>query len=109
MLFRDLFFSRRPSGLTRLRHGPLGQIDKFKHQLAVLGRHRFGTKSEGLDQLKLGTEDLEETAAEAGAPATSADPIFSDSADPKNKPGRKLRDHLPRQDAVHEPDGTCSD
>ncbi|GGY57325.1 IS66 family transposase [Parvularcula lutaonensis] len=86
------------------------EIEKLKHQLAVLRRHRFGSKSEGLDQLELGIEDLEETAAEAGASASSNDPASSESADPKKKPKRKpLPEHLQREDVVHEPESICSD
>ena len=86
------------------------EIEKLKHQLAILQRHRFGAKSEGLDQLELGIEDLEGTAAEAGASAAPTEPSHSDISDPKKKPKRKpLPEHLPRDDVVHEPESTCSD
>jgi hypothetical protein len=85
------------------------EIEKLKHQLAILRRHRFGAKSEGIDQLELGIEDLEETSAEAGTPAPSANPASADTSDPKRKPKRRpLPDYLPRQDVVHEPESTCS-
>ncbi len=75
------------------------EIEKLKHQLAILRRHRFGSKSEGLDQLELGIEDLEETASEAGTPSTSSDPVSSDTPDLMKKPKRKpLPEHLPRED-----------
>ncbi len=86
------------------------EIEKLKRQLAVLRRHRFGLTSEGLDQLELGIADLEETAAEAGAPSAPTEPSHSNISDPKTKPKRKpLPEHLPREDVVHEPESACAD
>ena len=42
------------------------RIEKLKHQLAGLRRHRFGQRSEALDQLELALE--EEEIARAAAP-----------------------------------------
>lgn len=55
-------------------------IEKLKHQLAVLRRHRFGSKTEGLNQLELDIEELGKTAAEAGAPAAPSDTASADTS-----------------------------
>ncbi len=61
-------------------------IEKLKHQLAGMRRHRFGPSSEALDQLALTLED-EEIAASAqdDANAIKADQPVA----PKDKPKRK--------------------
>ena len=67
-------------------------IEKLKHQLAGMRQHRFGPRSEALDQLALTLED-EEIAASAQEPA----PVDADqpATPPKGKPKRKLLpDHL---------------
>ncbi len=46
-------------------------IEKLKHQLAGMRRHRFGPSSEALDQLALTLED-DEIAASAQRPPQSA-------------------------------------
>ena len=43
-------------------------IEKLKLQLSGLARHRFGTSSEGLEQLQLQIEDLKNSTALAGSP-----------------------------------------
>lgn len=78
-------------------------IEKLKLQLSGLARHRFGTSSEGLEQLQLQIEDLEITRA-AEIPATELAPVV------KDKPVRKpLPDHLPRHQKVLETGEACSD
>lgn len=77
-------------------------IEKLKHQLAGLRRHRFGASSETLDQLQLRLED-EEIAAAAGSPAPQ-DPPATAKGTPKRRP---LPDHLPREEAVLSPGETC--
>ena len=62
-------------------------IEKLKHQLAGMRQHRFGSRSEALDQLTLTLED-QEIAASAQEPA----PDDTDQPEaPKGKPKRKLR------------------
>ena len=68
-------------------------IGKLQHQLHGANRHRFGSKSEGMDQLQLfaGNEEIAEAAVKA-ADTAPAEPI-----ELKEKPGRKpLPDHLER-------------
>ena len=82
------------------------RIEKLKHELAGLRRHRFGSKSEALDQLELTLEEEEiARAVETPAGEDTSDPA---NHAPKRKPKRKpLPDHLPRNDAVLSPGDTC--
>jgi transposase len=76
-------------------------IEKLKHQLAGLRRHRFGAKSEALDQLELLLEG-EEIAAAADETKIER----ASRPEPKGQPKRKpLPDHLPRDDQVISPMG----
>jgi len=71
-------------------------IEKLKHQLAGLRRHRFGAKSEALDQLELLLEGEEIVAA-----ANEAKIERSSRQEPKGQPKCKpLPDHLPREEQV---------
>ena len=81
-------------------------IEKLKHQLAGLRQHRFGSRSEALDQLALTLED-EEIAASAHDHANAA--VEADqSSEPKDKPRRKpLPDHLPRNETVLSAGDAC--
>ena len=79
-------------------------IEKLKHQLAGHNRHRFGSKSESLDQLHL-TFAEDEAIAEAAVEQTTG-------AEPKQKPERRhnrkpLPAHLHRNDTVLLPGETC--
>ncbi len=72
-------------------------IEKLKHQLAGRRRHRFGSRSESLDQLELTLEE-EEIARAAEAPASQSS---SDGVAEKQQPKRRLLpDHLPRNETV---------
>jgi transposase len=83
------------------------QIEKLKHELAGLRRHRFGSKSESLDQLELTLEE-QEIARAADAPAVD-DTDESVEDEPKRKPRRKaLPEHLHRNDQVLSPGEECS-
>jgi transposase len=78
-------------------------IEKLKHQLAGLRRHRFGATSETLDQLELVLEG-EEIAHAAEIRRTTPR-----SAAPKARPKRRpLPDHLPRDDQVIAPGAGCT-
>ena len=77
-------------------------IEKLKHLLAGLRRHRFGAKSEALDQLELLLEG-EEIAAAAEVQVETAS-----RSEPKGQPKRKpLPDHLPRDEQVITPGESC--
>ena len=84
-------------------------IEKLKHQLAGMRQHRFGSRSEALDQLALTLED-EEIAASAQEPAPDDAVADQAEAPPKEKPKRKpLPDHLPRNEQVLSPGDACGD
>ena len=79
------------------------RIAKLEHQLAGHRRHRFGSKSETMDQLELALEEEEIAAAKIEPPAAPAP-----SAEPKNRPKRKpLPDSLPRIEEVLSPGDAC--
>ena len=48
-------------------------IEKLKHQLAVINRQRFGTRSESLDQLNMVFSEDREIAEAAGVPVDTAE------------------------------------
>ena len=82
-------------------------IEKLKHQLAGQNRHRFGVRSESLDQLNLTFEEDEEIAEAAEEQAKPAQPA------PEDKPSRQhsrkpLPDHLDRHDEVLSPGEDCA-
>ncbi len=80
-------------------------IEKLKHQLAGLRRHRFGAGSESLDQLELTLEE-EEIARAGEAPPSAGDPTPSED---KRKPKRRpLPDHLPRHEVVLSTGEACT-
>lgn len=83
-------------------------IEKLRHQLAGMRRHRFGSSSEALDQLELTLEE-EEIAQAAETPVEDvAEAPISDGA--KRKPKRKpLPEHLPRNETVLSPRDACAD
>lgn len=80
------------------------KIADLKHQLAGHNRHRFGNKSETLDQLQLFVENEEIAVA-----TETADTPEAEVSEPKNKPKRKpLPDHLERNEQVLTPGDDCS-
>jgi transposase len=82
-------------------------IEKLKHQLIGMRRHRFGASSEALDQLQLSLED-EEVAQAAEIAETPVDTSSDSEPDPKGQPKRKsLPDHLPRHEDVLSPGEEC--
>ncbi len=92
-------------GLLDLVKAQALRIAKLEHQLAGHKRHRFGSKSESLDQLQLRLEE-EETAA---AQVASADVPDGDAEGQKAKPKRKpLPPELPRIDQVLTPGEACT-
>ncbi len=80
-------------------------IEKLKHQLAGMRRHRFGSTSEALDQLAITLEDEEiATSAQDHANAVEADRLAAPKGKPKRKP---LPDHLPRNETVLSAGDAC--
>ena len=83
-------------------------IEKLRHQLSGMRQHRFGSRSEALDQLALTLED-EEIAASAQAPAPD-DAEADQPAAQKDKPKRKpLPGHLPRNETTLSPGDACGE
>jgi transposase len=82
-------------GLVALVKSQALRIAKLEHQLAGHRRHRFGSKSETMDQLQLRLEEEEIAAAEAEPPAPREVPKAK--AKPKRKP---LPAELPRHEEV---------
>ena len=81
-------------------------IEKLKHQLAGMRQHRFGSRSEALDQLALTLED-QEIAASAQEPLPD-DANADRPTAPKGKPKRKaLPGHLPRNEEILSPGDAC--
>ena len=81
-------------------------IEKLQHQLHGANRHRFGSKSEGMEQLQLFAEN--EEIAKAAIEAEQTPPIMP--AEPKAKPKRKpLPDHLDRIEQVLSVGEGCPD
>ncbi|WP_375544162.1 IS66 family transposase [Leisingera caerulea] len=92
-------------GLLDLVKAQALKIAKLEHQLAGHNRHRYGSKSESLDQLQLRLEE-EETAA---AQVADADAPDGDAEGQKAKPKRKpLPPELPRIDQVLTPGEACT-
>jgi len=82
-------------------------IEKLKHQLAGQNRHRFGMRSESLDQLNLTFEEDEEIAEAADEQAKPAQPLVEDKA-PRQHTRKPLPDHLDRHDQVLSPGDDCT-
>ncbi|CUJ90554.1 Transposase [Ruegeria denitrificans] len=82
-------------------------IEKLQHQLAGHNRHRFGSKSESLDQLNLTFEEEEQIAASAKA-QTDPVPAAEEDKPPRQHSRKPLPDHLDRQDQVLSPGEQCS-
>lgn len=81
-------------------------IEKLRHQMAGQNAHRFGAKSEGIDQLQLRLED-EEVAKSAAEPEALQPPTaLNEKIKPKRKP---LPDHLPRNEQILSVGDACAD
>lgn len=82
------------------------KVEQLQHQLAGHNRHRFGSKSESLDQLNLIFQEDEEIAKAAQEQAKSEAPRAEDK--PSRQHSRKpLPDHLDRHDEVLSPGDDC--
>lgn len=85
------------------------RIEKLNHELAGLRRHRFGTRSETLDQLELKLEEAE-IARAAQTPPADNDAEAGGSSPAKRKPRRKpLPEHLHREEQTLSPGEACPD
>lgn len=82
------------------------RIAKLEHQLSGLRRHRFGARSESLDQLELTLEEEEIAVAKAAPADRPRDTDDAAKAKPKRKP---LPANLPREDQLLSPGDTCGD
>ena len=80
-------------------------IDKLKHQLAGLRRHKFGASSEAIGQLELTLESEEIAQAVEAVPDHPGEEPTPTSR-PKRKP---LPDHLPRDEHVIAPADACTE
>jgi transposase len=79
------------------------RIAKLEHELAGHRRHRFGSRSETMDQLELQLEEEEIESAKDEPPSSPETP-----AEPKTKPRRKpLPEDLPRNEQVLSPGDSC--
>lgn len=81
-------------------------IEKLKHQLAGQSRHRFGIRSETLDQLNLTFEEDEEV-GEAAEDQIKPMPSFGENKTPRKHSRKPLPDHLDRHDHLLSPGEDC--
>jgi len=81
-------------------------IEKLKHQLAGQNRHRFGVRSESLDQLNLAFEE-DEAIAEAANELTQPETPSAEDKSPRQHSRKPLPDHLDRHDEVLSPGDDC--
>lgn len=82
-------------------------IEKLKHQLAGHNRHRFGVRSESLDQLNLTFEE-DEAIAEAAEELARPEVPTADDKSPRQHSRKPLPDHLNRHDEVLSPGDDCT-
>jgi transposase len=82
-------------------------IEKLKHQLAGQNRHRFGVRSESLDQLNLTFEE-DEAIAEAASAQTQPETPYAEDKPPRQHSRKPLPDHLERHDEVLSPGDDCT-
>ncbi|MEV8468640.1 IS66 family transposase [Fluviibacterium sp. DFM31] len=82
------------------------KVEQLRHQLSGHNRNRFGSKSEGLDQLNLTFQEDEQIAEAAEAQTTPA--AISEEGDARRQHSRKpLPDHLDRNDEILSPGEEC--
>ncbi|MGB7037246.1 MAG: IS66 family transposase, partial [Xanthobacteraceae bacterium] len=95
-----------PALLQQMLRELYAENDKLRLLLQRLARHQFGRRSEQLtdEQLRLGLEDLEQTAAENQAAQDAAEPSVDRKRQPRaDRPDRNhgaLPTHLPRYEVV---------
>lgn len=82
------------------------KVAQLQHQLHGANRHRFGSKSESMNQLQLFTENAEIAEAAAGVEQSAPE----ENTEPKVKPKRKpLPSHLERKKQVLSPGEACNE
>jgi len=79
------------------------KVEQLQHQLHGHNRHRFGSKSEGLDQLNLTFQEDEEIGEAA---KDQAKPVVKPKT-PRQHSRKPLPDHLVRHDEVLSPGDEC--
>jgi transposase len=82
------------------------KVEQLQHQLHGHNRHRFGSKSEGLEQLNLTfaeDEEISKAATDQTEPATEPD----EDQKPRQHSRKPLPDHLVRHDEVLSPGDDC--
>jgi hypothetical protein len=94
-----------PAALQAILRAALAEIERLRLQIAGLQRHRFGRRSERLneDALEQGAEDLEQSLAAqtAALEAVAAAPVSDPSpATPPQRNRGALPGHLPRIEVV---------
>ena len=97
-----------PAALQAILRAALAEIERLQLLIAGLRRHRFGRRSERLDDdaLQQGAEDLEQSVAEqmaglAAAATPAGKPVAKPpSADPAKRNRGALPAHLPRVELV---------
>lgn len=82
-------------------------IEKLKHQLAGPNRHRFGVRSESLDQLNLTFEE-DEAIVEAAEEQAKPETPTAEGKTPRQHSRKPLPDHLDRHDEVLSPGDDCA-
>ena len=83
------------------------RIEKLKHELAGLRRHRFGSRSEALDQLELTLEE-EEIARAATTPPGEDDKADQTNGEKRKHRRKPLPEHLHRNEQVLSPGEACN-
>ncbi len=83
------------------------KVEQLQHQLHGHSRHRFGSKSETLDQLNLTFEEDEAIAEAANEHSKPAQPPTEDKSSRQHS-RKPLPDHLDRHDKVLSPGDHCS-
>ena len=82
------------------------KVEQLQHQLYGHNRHRFGSKSEGLDQLNLTFAENEEISKAAEDQVRPADKS-KERKPPRQHSRKPLPDHLDRHDEVLSPGDDC--
>ncbi|MEE4187113.1 MAG: transposase [Roseobacter sp.] len=83
------------------------KVEQLQHHLHGHNRHRFGSKSENLDQLNLTFEEDEEIAEAAEKQTKPASSAGKDKS-PRQHSRKPLPDHLDRHDEVLSPGEDCA-
>ena len=83
------------------------KVEQLQHQLHGHNRHRFGSKSEGLDQLNLTFEE-DEAIAGAASEQTQPETTTVEDKTPRQHSRKPLPDHLERHKEVLSPGEDCT-